>query len=257
MERTDHPGDIEHHIMRDLGFSVGPVGDEMHGSARIVPEMWVPATRSLRMGILAAWVDMVAGHLAIDLFTPHVPVTLDLDVHLHVQATAPEEVRMVGRTQKAGRSVAVLSVDIFADGSAIGFAHSTFMAAPNPSLTMPTIVRDEGLLEPHPARLTMPFAERAGCRSRATGVVEIPMRLDGLNAAGTLNGGLLALAVEEAALSAGTGRPLTSMGMRFVSPVRVGPAVATAEVEDGLGSVVVCDEGRNGRLAVIATTRDG
>jgi acyl-coenzyme A thioesterase PaaI-like protein len=103
----------------------------------------------------------------------------------------------------------------------------------------------------------MPFAERAGCRSRATGVVEIPMRPDGLNAAGTLNGGLLALAVEEAALSAGTGRPLTSMGMRFVSPVRVGPAVATAEVEDGLGSVVVCDEGRNGRLAVIATTRDG
>jgi acyl-coenzyme A thioesterase PaaI-like protein len=162
---------------------------------------------------------------------------------------------MVGRTQKAGRSVAVLSVDIEADGAAIGFAHATFMAAPNPSLKMPTIVSDEGLLEPHPARLTVPFSERAGCEQRGQGVVAIPMRPDGLNAAGTLNGGLLALAVEEAALSAGTGRPLDSMTMRFASPVRVGPGVATAEVHDGLGNVVVRDEGRDARLAVIATTR--
>ncbi|MEZ5244516.1 MAG: hotdog domain-containing protein [Acidimicrobiales bacterium] len=255
MEQRPHPGDIDHHIMRDLGFSVGLVGEEMHGSARVVPEMWVPGSEAVRMGILAAWVDMVAGHLAIDLFTPSVPVTLDLDVHLHHQAVGVGVVRMVGRTQKAGRSVAVLSVDIEADGSAIGFAHATFMAAPNPSLKMPTVVSDEGLLEPHPARLTVPFAERAGCEPRRPGVVEIPMRPDGLNAAGTLNGGLLALAVEEAALSGGDGRPLESMTMRFVSPVRTGPAVAVAEVRDGLGNVVVRDEGRDDRLAVIATTR--
>jgi len=255
MEPTSHPGDIDHHIMRDLGFSVGLIGNEMHGSAHVVPEMWVPDSDALRMGILAAWVDMVAGHLAIDLFTPSVPVTLDLDVHLHRQALAVDVVRMVGRTQKAGRSVAVLSVDIEADGASIGFAHATFMAAPNPSLKMPTIVSDEGLLTPHPARLTVPFAERAGCELRAPGVVEIPMRPDGLNAAGTLNGGLLALAVEEAALAAGGGLPLESMSMRFASPVRFGPAVATAEVCDGLGSVVVRDEGREDRLAVIASTR--
>jgi acyl-coenzyme A thioesterase PaaI-like protein len=255
MEQPDHPGDIDRHIMRDLGFSVGLVGAEMHGSALVVPEMWVPGSDALRMGILAAWVDMVAGHLAIDLFTPSVPVTLDLDVHLHRQATAVDEVRMVGRTQKAGRSVAVLSVDIEADGSSIGFAHATFMAAPNPSLKMPTIVSDEGLLEPHPAQLSVPFAERAGCEQRAPGLVEIPMRPDGLNAAGTLNGGLLALAVEEAALTAGNGRPLTSMSMRFASPVRIGPGVASAQVIDGLGNVEVRDEGRDGRLAVIATTR--
>jgi acyl-coenzyme A thioesterase PaaI-like protein len=120
---------------------------------------------------------------------------------------------------------------------------------------MPTIVSDEGLLAPHPARLTVPFAERAGCEYRAPGVVAIPMRPDGLNASGTLNGGLLALAVEEAALSISPGRPLDSMSMRYVSPVRNGPAVATAEVCDGLANVVVRDEGRDDRLSVIATTR--
>lgn len=257
MEHVPHPGDLDRHIMRDLGFSVEPTESGMLGSALVVPEMWVPDTDVVRMGILAAWVDMVAGHLAIDLFTPGVPVTLDLDVHLHRPAAGVEAVRMTGRTLKTGRSVAMLGVDLEADGSAIGFAHATFMAAPNPSLRMPTIVRDEGLLEPHPARLTVPFAQRAGCEHRSPGEVAIPMRPDGLNASGTLNGGLLALAVEEAALSAGDGGPLVSMSMRYASPVRIGPAVAGAEVADGLGRVVVRDEGREGRLAVIATTRAG
>src|SRR5262249_48900904 len=142
------------------------------------------------------------------------------------------------------------------DGEPLGFAHATFMAAPNPSLRMPTVVRDEGLLRPHPARLEVPFAERAGCEREAPGVASIPMRPDGLNASGTLNGGLLALAGEEAALSADRGGTLlASMSMRYTQPVRVGPAVARAEVRDGLGNVVVRDAGRDDRLAVIATTR--
>lgn len=255
MESVPHPGDLDRHIMRDLGFSVRPVGDTMHGSGRVVPEMWVPGSETLRLSILAAWTDVVAGHLAIDLFTPAVPVTLDLDVHLHHQPDGVDEVLIVGRIQKSGSSISVLSLDIEADGSNIGFSHATFMAAPNPSLRMPTIVQDTGLLEPHAPRLTIPFAERAGCEHLEPGLVSIPMRPDGLNASGTLNGGLLALAVEEAALTADRGTQLTSLSMRYVSPVRIGPAVAAAEVHDGLGQIVVRDDGRDGRLSVIATTR--
>lgn len=254
-QEPTHPGDLEHHIMRDLGFDVARVGEEMHGTGLVVPEMHVPGTAALRTSILAAWADMVAGYLAIDLFTPSVPVTLDLDVHLHRPPDALHEVRMVGRTQKAGRSVSVLSIEVAADGRPIGFAHATFMAAPNPSLRMPTIVRDEGLLRPHPPRLSVPFAARAGCERATPGRATIPLRPDGLNASGTLNGGLLALAVEEAALSGGDGTPLSSLSMRYAQPVRTGPAVAEADVRGGLGSVVVRDSGRDDRLAVIATTR--
>jgi acyl-coenzyme A thioesterase PaaI-like protein len=255
MEPVRHPGDLDHHIMRDLGFAVGGTSDEMRGSGHVVEQMWVPGTKALRTSILAAWADMVAGYIAIGLFEPGVPVTLDLDVHLHRPAIGIDEVGMVARVQKAGRSVSVLSIDMFGDGAAFGFGHATFMAAPNPSLRMPTVVRDEGLLHVHPSRLEVPFAERAGCERVAPGLASIPLRPDGLNASGTLNGGLLALAVEEAALSVEPGATLASLSMRYVQPVRVGPAVARANVADGLASVVVRDAGRDDRLAVIATTR--
>jgi acyl-coenzyme A thioesterase PaaI-like protein len=257
VEDIHHPGDLERHIMRELGFGVAEFGDEMHGSAHVVPEMWAPGTTALRTSIVAAWADVVAGHIAIGLFDPGVPVTLDLDVHLHRPPVGYDEVRMVARVQKSGRSDSVLSIDITGGSeNPIGFAHATVMAAPNPSLRMPTVVSDEGLLRPHPPTLDLPFAERAGCERLAAGVASIPLRPDGLNASGTLNGGLLALVVEEAALCAAPEcGSLSSLSMRYVQPVRIGPAVAEADVRDGLGNVVVRDDGRDNRLAVIASTR--
>jgi acyl-coenzyme A thioesterase PaaI-like protein len=241
--------------MRELGFDVSPTDDGMHGSGRVTPEMWSPGTTAVRTSILAAWVDVACGHAAIGLFDPGVPVTLDLDVHLHHTPVGCDAIEMVARVQKSGRSVSVLSVDIEGDGAPLGFAHATFMAAPNPSLRMPTIVRDEALLRPHSATLAVPYAERADCERLTAGAASIPMRPDGLNASGTLNGALLALVVEEAVLSAAPATILSSLSMRFVRPVRVGPAIARAEVRDGLGNAIVRDEGREDQIAVIATTR--
>jgi len=129
------------------------------------------------------------------------------------------------------------------------------MAAPNPSSRMPSAVHDQVSPRPHSPTLEVPFAERAGCARLADGVASMPLRPDGLNASGILDGGLLALVVEEAALSAASDSTLSSLSMRYVQPVRVGPAVAEADVRDGLGNVVVRDAGRDNRLAVIATTR--
>jgi acyl-coenzyme A thioesterase PaaI-like protein len=199
---------------------------------------------------------MVAGYLAIGLFDPGVPVTLDLDVQLYRPPIACDEVRMVGRIEKSGRSVSVLSIEILdGRGTPLGFAGATFMAAPNPSLRMPTIVRDEGLLRPHRPALEVSFAERAACERTRPGVAVIPMRPDGLNASGTLNGGLLALVVEEAVLSLTGDATLSSLSMRYVRPVRVGPARAEAEEQGGLSRIVVRDTGRDDLLAVVATAR--
>ena len=256
MEDVPHPGDLERHIMLELGFDVAPSGDGMHGSGRVTPEMWSPGTTAVRTSILAAWVDVVCGHLAIGLFDPGVPVTLDLDVHLHRPPVGCDEVEMFAHVQKSGRSVSVLSVDITdGEGRALGFAHATFMVAPNPSLRMPTIVRDEGLLQPHAPALAVPFSERAGVVQSSPGVATVPMRPDALNASGTLNGGILALVIEDAVLSLTPGSTLSSLSMRYAQPVRVGPAVAEAEDSHGLGRIVVRDVGRDNRLAVLATTR--
>jgi len=45
------------------------------------------------------------------------------------------------------------------------------------------------------------------------------------------------------------------MALRYLRPVRSGPAVATAQVRAGLGRVEVRDAGGDDRPAVTATTR--
>jgi acyl dehydratase len=86
-------------------------------------------------------------------------------------------------------------------------------------------------------------------------VAVLPRSDDGLNASGTVNGGLIALVVEEAALSLTPGATLSSMALRYLRPVRIGPAVATADVRAGLGRVEVRDAGGDDRPVVTATTR--
>jgi len=243
------------HILVELGFAVARAGDEIHGTAQVVPEMWAPGTTSLRTSILATWVDHVAGLAAIQVLAPRVPVTLELDVHVHGQAPSDGTIHAVARLLKAGRSVVVSGVDITdGDGEPVAIGTASFMAAPDPGVELPSDLSLHSPPSPT-GRLRRPFAERAGCERRRAGVAALPRSDDGLNAAGTVNGGLIALVVEEAALSLTPGATLSSMALRYLRPVRSGPAVATADVRGGLGRVDVRDEGGDDRPAVTATTR--
>lgn len=244
------------HIVSELGFGVVRVDAEVHGSASVVPEMWVPGTEVVRTSILATWVDIVAGHLAVDVFAPRVPVTLELDVHLYRPPERCGGVEVVGRVLKSGRSVVVLGVELSDDrGRPLGLGHGSFVAAPNPALRMPELSRDDERLVRREPSLRVPFAERARCRRQEPGVAVLPRSDDGLNASGTVNGGLLALVAEEAALSLTPAGTLSSMAIRYLQPVRRGPAVAKADVNFGVGRVEVRDAGADGRLAVVAITR--
>jgi len=242
------------HILRELGFTLARDGDQLHGRADVRPEMWAPGTASLRTSILAAWTDHATGLLAVDVLEPRVPVTLELDVHLYQPAPGDGTIHATARALKAGRAVVVLTVDFTdGDGEPVAMGTGSFMAAPDPDLTMPPEATRLAF-EPSPL-LQMPLAERAGCERRSPGVAVLPRTDDGLNSSRTLNGGLVALAVEEAALSLTPGTTLSSMAMRYLRPVRIGPAIATAEVHAGLGRVEVHDAGTPDRLAISATTR--
>ena len=245
------------HVLQELGFVVQPAGDEMHGSAAIVPEMWVPGTEVLRTSILAAWADVLSGLLAVDVLEPSVPVTLDLDVHVYEPHRGTGLVTGVARMLKAGRAVAAAVVD-FTDetGAPVATGGATFMAAPDPEVRMPPGRLHLDAVAQQGGPLRVPLAERAGCERLDGGVATLPRTEASLNSSGTVNGGLLALVAEEAALgAAASGTALASMALRYLRPVRVGPAVARATVHAGLGRVEVCDDGRDGALAVVATTR--
>ncbi len=253
--RDDDAGDDRRHVVLELGLGIERVGDELHGSAPIVPEMHVPGTDVVRTSVLATWADTVSGLLVVDVVRPRVPVTLELDVHLHCPPRDCEWIHVRGRLAKVGRSIVVPTVEL-TDGAGrlLGFGAASFMVAPDPELRMPEGMTIGGR-PPGERRLQEPLADRVGIERPEPGVALLPRADDGLNASNTVNGGLLALAVEEASLSLTPGATLESLALRYLQPVRVGPAVAVAEVRDGLGRVEVRDAGADDRCAVLATTR--
>jgi acyl-coenzyme A thioesterase PaaI-like protein len=242
------------HILQELGFAVRPDGEELHGTASVTPYMQVPDVPCLRASILASWADMLLGMLSMRAFA-RVSVTLELDVQLYRPAPGSGTVTAVGRPVKAGRSVFVGEVE-FADarGETFGFSAASFMAAPDTTLRTPRLTSLE-VPPQEEVRLRLPLAERADCKRQAPGTAVLHKCEDGLNAAKTVHGGLIALAAEEAALSLAPGTSLSSLALRYLQPVRVGPAVATARERDGLGRVELRDSGQGNRLAVTATTR--
>jgi acyl-coenzyme A thioesterase PaaI-like protein len=249
----DSPAQGPGKLLLELGFSVEGDGDEMRGTATITPHMHAPGTGQLRTSILAAWTDLVAGMGAVEILYPKIPVTLDLEVHLFEPPPGAGRVEVVGRPLKLGRSINVLHVDLLVNGALVGVGTAAFVQAPDPELRMdrrPTFRRSKG-----GSRLAMPFAERAGIVSPEPGTAVIPNGPEARNGWDTLSGGLTAVVIEEAALSLTPGASLALLDMHYLQPVRVGPAIARADVRKGVGRVEVRDAGADDRLAVIATTR--
>jgi acyl-coenzyme A thioesterase PaaI-like protein len=245
---------MAHHILQELNFQVRRSGGELHGAAEITPYAHVPGAPHLRVSVLATWADMLSGLLAAQGMAPRVPVTLELDVHLYRPAPGAGLIRAVGRPVKKGRSVFVGHVEFSTeDGEPVGFSTSSFMAAHDSALRMPSLTSLDVM--PAAPPLTVPLADRAGCKRQEPGVAVLPRSEDGLNASNTVNGGLIALAVEEALLSLAPGQTLCSLALRYMQPVRVGPAVATATMTAGLGQAELRDAGNGNRLAVAATAR--
>lgn len=242
-------------VLREIMLETRRDGDEMWGATTVEPGMWVPGTASLRTSLLALWTDTVAGRLALDLIMPRVPVTLDLDVHLYGRPPTAGPLHAVARPLKVGRSVLVLTVDFTGgDREPIAVGTASFMAAPDPKVI---ITPEKLLVRPSLADagdLQVPLTERARCRRGEPGVAVLSRSEQGVNASDTVNGGLIALAIEEAALSLVPGSLLSSMALRYLRPVRVGPAVATARAHGSLVRVEVRDAGADDRLAVVATT---
>ncbi|MGH9091525.1 MAG: PaaI family thioesterase [Acidimicrobiales bacterium] len=242
------------HMLQELGFGVRSVESGLAGEAEVFPALHVPGTGRLRTSVLAMWVDTLSGLMAATSTAPAVPVTVELDVHLYEPAPGSGTVSAAGRLLKRGRSLYVAAVDLTGpDGSPLGVGGASFVTSPDPKVSLPADLSVDAA--PAVGRLAVPLAERAGCERRGAGVAVLPRSEDGMNSSRTVNGGLIALAAEEALLSLAPGQTLCSLGLRYLQPVRVGPVVATATVHGGLGVVELRDAGSEDRLAVVATGR--
>ncbi len=255
MTAVEEPG-TRRHVVQELGFAVRSEGQTLTGSAEILPQMLVPGADHLRTSVLAMWTDMLSGLLAAQLVAPAVPVTVELDVHLYRPLPAAGTVRAVGTPLRRGRTMSVAEVRFTdGDGDPLALGGGSFVTSPDPSVRLPANVHveEDHLTGP---RLSVPLAERARCERQSPGVAVLPRTEDGLNSSNTVNGGLIALAVEEAVLGlAPPGGTVGSLAVRYLHPVRVGPVLAEASLLGGLARVELRDAGSGGRLSAMATAR--
>jgi acyl-coenzyme A thioesterase PaaI-like protein len=246
----------EGHIVSELGLGfTSASAQELKGWFPVTPEMCVPGTDALRLSILVAHADVACGLLAVEVYKPRVPVTLDLEVHVFEPLRGYERLNVVGRPVKLGDSVTVLTADYTDDeGRCVAVSTSAFMKVPNPDVLLPKEAGGTMFRAPGNVTLAKDFAERSRCTRVGPGAARLPKSPDGLNAAGTINGALLGLVAEEAVLAAG-GSSLSSLAIRYLRPVRVGPAVATATVHGEVATVEVRDAGAGDKLALVCTAR--
>ena len=240
----------------ELGLAMEAVGDELHGWADVRPTMWAPGTEMVRASVAMTWADSLLGLHALKALEPRLTVTLELDVHLFDDVAGIDRVHARSRLVKAGQAVIFTTLDYLADdGRLVGFGSGSFMAIPDPKWLSPPL--EEILVRFGTPRgtLTEPLAGRVGCERTEPGTVVLPCTPAVYNASRAINGGMMAVAVEEAALSADPeARWIESMHMRYLRSIRVGPAVARADVHYGTGRVEVIDASTD-KVAAIATTR--
>jgi len=252
--RYGMPADGSHraHFIQELGLEHWTDGGASHGRAAIVPEMLVPGTGVVRIGVLTVLADVVAGQ------PPSGPVSPTTDISVHVAHVRPmKSVSLVSRVLKAGRSLLVAETLLTADEEPEPFATSlvTFM---NRSIDV------GGGAPPSGQRLGEPVGERIGARVLHPGTVELAPQADLRNEHhGTVQGGVMALLAELAAESAlGEAGPVvaTDLDIRFLNRVKVGPARATARtlIADPRGwvlGVAIRDAGDADRMAAYTSIR--
>jgi acyl-coenzyme A thioesterase PaaI-like protein len=159
---------------------------------------------------------------------------------------------------KSGRTTTFTETWLCAAGADAPFAvaHGTFVASPRPQdvIDLETLAGNRGT-----RTLESPLPERLGVRLVEPGVAEVHRRDDLLNPADTLQGGVVALLAEIAALSiAGGGAIAHELDVRYLKATRVGPARATARVvARDLVEVRVVDTGADDRLSAVAVVRCG
>jgi acyl-coenzyme A thioesterase PaaI-like protein len=235
-------------------FTIAPSPHVCHGGA-------------LRPTVLAAAVDIVGSLFAREIAGSDRISTIDLSLRAPLRPV-PERIVARGALLRGGRSLVASETALEADGAAFGYGQATFLRAPPPA-------SDGGAARPEPVGLPetfesvpldRPLAEEAGLvrSDPGRGRVELPLGPACLSPQGTLQGGLVALVVEEAALALaehdGAGpHVVTELDLRYLAAGRRGPIVSAAEWvagrEAGTIRVRVYDAGQGDRITTAGLAR--
>lgn len=200
---------------------------EIDGIQKEVLQHGVP-----RLSVLSFLVDVSAG-VTLDTDPDSWTFTTDLSLRMAVRP-APAKVTATTTILRQGRRSAHGLVEVVDErqelvaAGAIGFAHVPRKPQDPPKpIVSPALIagRFKGAV-----RLSKPLREEAGIIAvdRGRGIVEIPVRPDVCNPAGTLQGAMVALVAESAAedlLTELAGEPMvvSELDIRYLAQAKVGP----------------------------------
>lgn len=234
METTETAAERPVHFVQELGFDVTPGGEVWSGEALVPPGAWTPGTRFPRASVLVTYADVIAGAQARALTLPSLSVTVDLSLDV-LAPKATElfvgELTAHSRVLRAGKRMIVTETTFSVPGDgAVAVCTGSFSAISRTLNALGDAVEERRSRHERDL-LTLPLAERVGLVVQEPGRAEIARRADLGNSTDSLMGGLTALLGETAAISrleSETGAPQFAdrLQIRFLSPVRVGPARA-------------------------------
>jgi acyl-coenzyme A thioesterase PaaI-like protein len=245
---------LQRYFIGDIpfGFEVAEDGMEMVGDATLSDALRSFESGPPRPSVLATIADCMAGIPACWVTSPNLAVTLDIAVWIAAERCG-DDLSMTGRIVKRGLSTVAGEIR-FSDATTaelVAISYLTFMPSPRPQDQAPphtTTMRTDG-------SMPVAFPEHVGVRILSAGVAEVDLVRFTTQAAGTLQGGIVALVAEVAAESL-TGTPVLDLDVRYLNAVRVGPGRATAaRVGRDLVRVEVRDGGSDDRLAALVMTR--
>jgi acyl-coenzyme A thioesterase PaaI-like protein len=206
--------------------------DERGLVLELAPEPPVLHLGAVRASVVGYLVDVVSG-VSVDSADDVWTFTTDMTVRM-APGPAPDRLVATNRVLRRGRRSVTCSVDVTdGDGAtvatgAIGFAHVPRKPTDPPKIHLtPAEAVD---VFAGTGRLTRPLREEAGVVSLdpAAGIVEIAVRPEVCNPAGTLQGAIVALVAEAAAedlVAARTGTPalVVDLDVRYLGQAKVGP----------------------------------
>jgi acyl-coenzyme A thioesterase PaaI-like protein len=233
----DLPDQAPAHFVQELGLDVERGEDIWRGEASVPSGACATGTRFPLASVLICYVDVIAGSHARTFSLPQLSVTVDMSLDIVVPDPAEvtvEEVSLSSRILRAGKRLIVTETILgTTEGETLAVCTSSFSVV---SRTVSAL----GDLGPPPPRherrlLSVPLAERVGLVCAQPGGAEIARRPGLGNTTDSLMGGLTALAAEAAALSAADAEASAShmadrLHVRFLDPVRIGPARAEAHL---------------------------
>ena len=219
------------HLLRRLAISVLPDAADrqvLYSSIPLVPELFVDGR--FRLSVIATMVDMAAGTMSVGITQPDWTATFDMATHRVGEAEPGAMADGVTRLVRSGKNIVVSETTVSAGGHTIAYAETTFSRLPHRDGTPAAVAVDQ---PKHYGRgelpLPAPLAEVIGFRRQQPGVVELDLQPLIRNSTGSIQGGVSAMAMEEAALHlAGPGSTLDFLHVYYLSADRTGPYHATA-----------------------------